>query len=295
MSAPAPQGSALNGLVTRVMARSINSLVWATDIDVLAPDHTLERRDGYWVVQSPNNPTYWWGNFLVFDDAPGPGDGDRWEQLFAEAFSARVEVTHRSLAWDRVDGELGAAEQELVARGYELESSAGLIARSDQITEHPRANTEVQVRALDPDGDELLWQQVIAVQMATDKEFGGSMQEYHLTFLRRRQAEQRAIFRSGRGGWYVALLDGVVAGSLGIVVTDRRARYQTVDTVQAFRRRGIASRLVVEAARDAMSKHPIDNFVIAADPDYHAIGIYEGLGFERAELVTGALRKPLLS
>ncbi len=90
----------------------------------------------------------------------------------------------------------------------------------------------------------------------------------------------------------MALLDGVVAGSLGIVVTDRRARYQTVDTAEQFRRRGIASRLVVEAARDAMSKHPIDHFVIAADPDYHAIGIYEGVGFERVELVVGATRKP---
>ena len=55
------------------MARSINSLVWATDIDVLAPDHTLERRDGYWVVQSPSNPTFWWGNFLLFDDPPAAG------------------------------------------------------------------------------------------------------------------------------------------------------------------------------------------------------------------------------
>lgn len=276
------------------MARSINSLVWATDIDVLAPDHTTERRDGYWVVQSPGNPTFWWGNFLLFDDSPAPGDGDRWEQLFAEEFAKRPEVTHRTLAWDRVDGELGAADQEFVARGYELERTSGLVVRSSHITDHPRANAEVEVRALDPDTDDHLWAAVIEVQMADGpEEFNGT--EYHRRFLLRRQAEHRAIFRSGRGSWYVALLDGVVAGSLGIVVTDRRARYQIVDTAEPFRRRGIASRLVVEAARDALSKHPIDHFVIAADPDYHAIGIYEGVGFERVELVVGAMRKPELS
>lgn len=36
----------------------------------------------------------------------------------------------------------------------------------------------------------------------------------------------------------------------------------------------------------------IASLVWATDPGYHAIGIYEGLGFERVELVTGALRKP---
>lgn len=149
---------------------------------------------------------------------------------------------------------------------------------------------------LDPDGDAHLWEAVIDVQMASsDEQWHGSLRAYHLEFLRRRQEEHRTIFRGGRGAWYVALLDGVVAASLGIVVTDRRARYQTVDTAEAFRRRGIASRLLVDAARDAMSKHEIDHFVIAADPDYHAIGIYEGLGFVRAEAVTAAVRKPDLS
>lgn len=273
------------------MARSINSLVWATDIDVLAPDHTAERRDGYWVVQSPSNPTFWWGNFLLFDDAPTAGDGDRWEQVFTGEFAHCPEVTHRTFAWDRVDGELGSADRELVSRGYELEWTSGLIARSDAIRAHERADPEVVVRALDPDGDERLWAAVIDVQMAgAREEFRDS--EYHLTFLRRRQEELRETFRRGRGSWYVALLDGAVAGSLGVVVTDRRARYQTVDTAEAFRRRGIARRLVVDAARQAMSRHAIDHFVIAADPDYHAIGIYEGLGFERVELVVGAMLRP---
>jgi ribosomal protein S18 acetylase RimI-like enzyme len=273
------------------MARSINSLVWATDVDVLAPDHTLERRDGYWVVQSPGNPTFWWGNLLLFDEAPSLGDGERWPELFAQEFVARPEVTHCTLGWDRVDGEAGLAEHELVARGFELEWTSGLIAKPEQIQEHPTANGEAEVRTLDPDSDEHLWEAVIEVQMAgAREEFRGS--EYHLNFTRARQRELREIFSAGRGSWYVALLDGVVAGSLGIVVTDTRARFQTVDTVERFRRRGLARRLVYEAARDACSRHAIDHFVIAADPDYHAIGIYEGLGFERVELVVGAMRKP---
>src|SRR5262249_11306717 len=42
------------------------SLVLATDLDVLAPDSVVERRDGYLLVRSPSNPTFYWGNFLLF-------------------------------------------------------------------------------------------------------------------------------------------------------------------------------------------------------------------------------------
>lgn len=273
------------------MAAPIDSLVWATDLDVLAQDHTVERRQGYWLVQSPSNPTYWWGNFLLFDDAPHVGDGERWQELFAAEFSPRPEVAHCALAWDRVDGEPGEAEHELVARGFELEWTCGLVARPESLTEHPSASREVEVRALEPDGDEDLWEAVVDLQMAgAEESFRGSA--YHLSFLRARQRELRELFSDGRGAWYLALLDGVVAGSLGIVVTDTRARFQSVETAERFRRRGVARRLVYAAARHASATQPIDHFVIAAEPDYHAIGIYEGLGFERVELVVGALRKP---
>jgi ribosomal protein S18 acetylase RimI-like enzyme len=275
------------------VARSINSLVWATDIDVLAADHTVERRAGYWVVQSPHNPTYWWGNFLLFDDAPAVGDGERWEALFAQEFAGRPEVSHCTLAWDRVDGEAGAAEHELGARGHELEWISGLVAPPERITLHPRANREVVIRALDPlpGADEELWRQVIALrqaQVGADDDPG-----YHLRFVRRHQQELREVLSRGdRGGWFVALLDGRVVGSLGLVATGRRARYQVVETAEAHRRRGIATRLITEAAAQVASDRPIDQLVISADPDYHAIGIYEALGFERVELVVGALRKP---
>ena len=276
------------------MARSINSLVWATDIDVLSLDHTLARHDGYWVVRSPGNPTFWWGNFLLFDAPPGKGDGELWEALFEAENRDQPEVTHRAFAWDRTDGAIGDAEWELRPRGYELERTAGLTATPDRIQRHARANRDVEVRALDPriGHDEELWDGAMRV-WREQQHHSGETDEYRDTFLRRRQAGLREIFRRGRrGAWYVALLDGQVVGSLGIVVTAGRARFQTVDTLEGHRGRGIATRLVTDSATHAASGHEIDHFVIAADPDYHAIGIYESVGFERAESVVGALRKP---
>jgi ribosomal protein S18 acetylase RimI-like enzyme len=93
----------------------------------------------------------------------------------------------------------------------------------------------------------------------------------------------------GRGAWYVALdpSSGAVAASCGIVVTDGRARYQAVGTTLEYRRRGICSRLVVDAARHSAEAYGAQRFVIVADLGYHALGLYESLGFVRAEHVVG--------
>ena len=104
------------------------SLVWATSIDVLPPERLVSRRDGYLAVRSPTNPTHHWGNLLVFDDAPAPGDGERWEALFAAEFADEPRVLHRTFAWDRTDDARGAMDSEFRARGYDVDLSVGMIA-----------------------------------------------------------------------------------------------------------------------------------------------------------------------
>ena len=271
----------------------VRSLVFATDIDVLADDHELIRREGFWAVRSPSNPSFWWGNFLLFDDSPAAGDTRHWEQLFVEQFADLPGVRHRTFGWDRVDGDTGAADAEFVARGYELNRATGLIAGADALRPHPRENRDVEVRALSPEpgADEELWAQVVAIQAADPPRGTGG--DYHLRYLRNRQAGYRELFRAGRGAWFVALDGQQVLSTLGIVVTERRARYQQVDTVASHRRGGIASRLIVEAARLSSATHAIDHFVIVADPEYHAIGLYESVGFAPVETVCSLQLIPL--
>ncbi len=79
---------------------------------------------------------------------------------------------------------------------------------------------------------------------------------------------------------------------MGIVVTGGRARYQAVDTAITHRRRGICSRLLVDAARHAVATYGATDLVIVADPDYHAAGIYESVGFRPVERVCGVCRPP---
>jgi ribosomal protein S18 acetylase RimI-like enzyme len=266
---------------------AIASLVWATDIDVLPADRVVERRDGYVAIRSPSNPTHWWGNFLLFDNPPGTGDGNRWETLFETEFSQEPEVRHRTFAWDRVDGSEGEAEAEFISRGYEPERVVGLLAEPSELRPHPRQNEDVLIQRLSEADDEP-WERVLELQLAMED------RSLEHVYLRRRLHDQRALFQTGRGGWYVARdpVTGEVVGSLGIVVTGGRARFQSVDTAPAHQRRGICSRLVVEAARDAAERWSVRQFVIAAAAEYHALGLYESLGFQARERVAGVCRRP---
>ena len=270
------------------------SLVWATSIDVLPADRRIERRDGYLAIRSPSNPAHYWGNYLLFEEPPRADDRDRWEALFGLEFGDEPGVRHRTFAWDQTDGAAGAAREEFTDHGYDLDESIGLIADAARPRHHRRTNRAVTVRALDPTAgaDEHVWAEVVELQVGNREE--GQDERDNRAFSRTRQADLREHFRAGRGAWYVAIdpATGGLAASCGVVVTEGRGRFQAVDTALTFRRRGIASRLVVDAAQHSAAHYGAKRFVIVADAGYHAVGLYESLGFERAEQVTGVCRWP---
>ena len=269
------------------------SVGWASSIDVLPFDRVVERCSGYVAVRSPSNPSHYWGNFLLFDNPPRQGDASRWEALFEDSFGDEPRVRHRTFAWGRTESDIGA-RSEFVDRGYNLDESVALIATAAQLRPHPRASSDVEIRALDPaeGADVEMWDAVVELQVKGRDP--GHEEEAYRAFSRQRLDDLRALCRAGRGAWYVALDDasGTVVGSCGIVATAGRGRYQAVDTAAAFRRRGICSRLVVEAAHRCAADYSAERFVIVADREYHALGLYESLGFERAEHHFGACRWP---
>jgi ribosomal protein S18 acetylase RimI-like enzyme len=270
------------------------SLVWATDLDVLPLSRVIERRPGFLLIRSPSNPDHYWGNYLLFDRAPVAGDALRSEAVFDELFGDEPRVRHRTFAWDRTDGVTDVAHGEFTSRGYDIEESVGLVADVHQLTAHPRENRDVVVRPLDPaaGSDAPLWDAVLELQVAgrDDRE----EEKAFRSFASPRLEDLRALFRAGRGSWYVAIAPttGEVVASCGVVVTAGRGRFQIVETAPAHRRRGICSRLVVEAGRRAAADHGAEQLVIAADPDYHALGLYESLGFVRRERVFGVCLRP---
>ena len=55
----------------------ISSLGFRTDVMVLAlGESAIEHHDRHLVARTPRNPTYWWGNFVLFADPVGTGEVD---------------------------------------------------------------------------------------------------------------------------------------------------------------------------------------------------------------------------
>lgn len=254
------------------------SLLAATDVDVLPDSSIVEDRGDYVVVRTPTNPQFHWGNFLMFRTPPATGDRERWEAVFDHEFGADREYRHYALCWDVV-GESGAAREEFIERaGYAADDAVALVAQPHELVDHPRANREVVVIQLDPDGDDEVWAAVLDLQVAA-REPGHTEADYR-RFVAQRMADRRARFRAGDGAWFAARMpDGAIAASCGVVVTHRRARFQAVDAHPSFRRRGLATRVVHDAARAALDQFGADQLVIGADAEYHALPLYESLGF----------------
>jgi ribosomal protein S18 acetylase RimI-like enzyme len=261
---------------------------------VLPIDAQVEQRDGYLVARSPSNPAFFWGNFLLFDAPPKAGDAERWDKLFELEFENEPRVRHRAFGWDRADGAIGLAREEFQPRGYELDEIIGLVVESGRLAPHPRENREVAIRPLEPapGAEEALWAAVLEIQVANREE--RFAEDAYRTFARARLTQLRARLDLGEGAWYVAVepARNEVVACCGIVVKHGRGRFQIVDTALAHRRKGICSRLVVEAAGHAAATFAAERFVIVADAGYHALGLYESLGFSRAEHLFEAFRQP---
>ena len=171
----------------------------------------------------------------------------------------------------------------------------GLQAAKGDARPHPRENREVTIAPLDPrpGAEPQLWAQVEEIWSASSGDEPVDEQARR-SFVRRRLGELRGLFGAGMGSWYVALEGdpGEVVGCCGIVARESLGRFQSVDTRSDRRRRGVCSRLVVEACRDSERRWGVERFVLVADAGYHALGLYESLGFEPVERVASVKFDP---
>jgi len=257
----------------------IASLGFRTDLMVLALGGSeIEHLDRHVVVRTPANPTFWWGNFVLFADSVGPGDVAGRLAVFAEAFPGADHV-----AWgiDSVDGTIGA-EAELVGAGFELSRDTVLAATS---LRPPSRGVDAELRRLVSDED---WRQALELRIAClpDDE------HYTEPFVRAHLAGSRALCEQGSATWFGAFERGTLRAALGIVADgDGLARFQMVETHPGSRRRGLASSLVHRAGSSALEAGA-ETLVIVADPTYHAIGLYRALGFADRETKVELTRRP---
>jgi RimJ/RimL family protein N-acetyltransferase len=261
------------------------SLGWRTDLNFARFDGELIERDDCLVVRTPSNPTYWWGNFLLFDHAPRAGDAEEWTRRFeAEIGRRQAESRHTTFGVDaREDFVL---PDDFVQRGFTLYASNVLTTRREQLRAPRKALSSgfrVATLKLPEQAPE-----AVELQVLCDAGEHESVEGYRL-FRQRQMARCEAMRRQGLGDWF-GVFEETASGERLVADCglfhagpggDALGRFQHVETHPAFRRLGLCSALIHAVCADAFERLQLHTLVIVADPLDVAIGLYESIGFER--------------
>jgi ribosomal protein S18 acetylase RimI-like enzyme len=261
----------------------IHSLGYRTDVMVRRLSGSqIEEHSDYIVVRTPASPGFWWGNFLLMPAAPSLADAEQWESWFAAEFP---DAQHIAFGLDTTDGRAGDPAA-LAALRASAQVDAVMSAAALREPDPP----DFELRAFDGPG----WAQLAALRStvyATPDDPADAVAPTE--FVRQQVAATEALVARGHGEWLGAFDNGLLVAALGIV-SDRSgvARYQAVETHPDYRRRGLARRLVYDAAMLAADRFDARELVIVADPEDHAFTLYESLGFTTVELQVEVMRSP---
>lgn len=258
----------------------LRSLGHRSDLIFARYDGVVEDKGSYIVVRTPDNPTFWWGNYLIFERPPQTGDDEKWLEHFRREIGEPPATQHIALTWDSLNGEMGVVEP-FVKRG--LEADIMSVLATETLRPPPRPNTEAEFRILKSDED---WQCSLELQMLARDEDLKNEAAYR-AYRSRKMQRYRAMSEDGLGAWFGAFLDGELVADLGVYKDDSLGRFQNVATHPDYRRRGLCGTLVHYAGKMALEDWNLKTLVMVADPDYHAARIYESVGFVAREQQPG--------
>lgn len=237
------------------------------------------------VVRTPDNPTYWWGNTLTFDQAPVAGDLLRWTRLFDQCVRVEQPASrHTTFGWS---GAVRGCVEPFVDAGFTLLESVVLAADGSMTIRAPHEDRSERMSMLSSSD----WPALRDLLIET-REVHHSLEGY-AAFAERRIATWCALCDAGQGAWFSAwqTLAGELrlVSALGVFVEpqrgadDRRVgRFQQVVTHPAARRQGLAGTLVARASRYAFDALDADTLIIIADEHDVARRVYESTGFRRS-------------
>jgi len=256
-----------------VRSPSPRSLGYYTDVAIRRLEGSaVTRESDHWRIETPANPSFYWGNFLLFDESSVARPTELLDQ-FQRSFPA---ARHVAIGVDMMTSGLANAE-EFRQVGLTVESASILVADTEAIGSERQSDADIR-----PLRQASEWEAFVAIGMQTRDDIYDEAE--YFAYLRDGAILRRQVAASGAAVWFGAFVDGQLAAHLGLYDCGAGvARYQSIVTAPDYRRQSLASDLVRVAAQFGREVFDTTTLVIAADPDYHAITLYESLGFERRE------------
>lgn len=259
----------------------VRSLALTTELALAQTRGTLTDRGDYLVVETPDDPTYYHGNLLVLPAAPQVGEVSHWLRRFeAELSGKNHAIKHVTLWWDGIAGDVGAADQ-LRAAGFTINVNSVMVL--DAAPRPVAAPAGIEIRKLD--ANEVLATADVAWAIADRHD------DVYRRFYQRRANWHRQLAVRGLATFWGAFDGDDIVGSLGLVTLGNIGRYQDVQTLATHRRRGIATALLVAAARQGFSSG-LARVVIIAEAGSGADQVYTRIGFREIEKMASAVKAP---
>lgn len=148
---------------------------------------------------------------------------------------------------------------------------------TDALIPPRRYNHDLEIRALTTDADFAEHTELHVLCREGEDETD------YRAFYKAKTDTYRKMIAAGLGRWFGAFLGGKLVADMGLFAEGGLARYQSVVTHPAFRRRGICSTLLYEVGRFAFDTLKATTLVIVADEHYFAKNIYGAVGFKVCE------------
>lgn len=251
----------------------VTSLGFRTDLRLLElTGSEIEDRGTHFVIRTPANPTYFWGNFLLLKQLPVPGG----EREVIGAFHTEFPLAaHVSIGVDGTE-DLTEDLRPFVEAGMEIDSGV-VLTTSALVAPSPVADGVV-VRPLESGDD---WERRARLSHGL---WSQTDESTFMTYARRKNDQERDLVARGLGQRYAAFVGDELVSTAAVFVTHAGiARFQSVETHRDHRRRGLAAAVVHAAGEHALATYGTGVLVIAADHDGDAIRIYRRLGFADTE------------
>lgn len=259
----------------------VESLGYRTDLFLIRELGEIEQRDGYVVARTPDNPTFYWGNFLLYAGPPSADSVRQWSSDFAREFP---QARHVALGWNSSNrGET----QAFIDDGFALQEL--VVLQATRVRSPAASNEACVVRPLETPEE---WRDAreLGVRIRGD-DFPD--EEAYRIFRAGRTQGFRRLQELGAGFYYGAFVGDVLAGTLGIFEAGNAARYQQVEVDETFRRRGICKMMMSQAAAHFATTRSVHRFVIVTEVDNHhnTRALYESMGFADPELQWGVCKR----
>ncbi len=243
----------------------MTSLAFKTDLFFV---EEVAYHPGLTVALSASNPTYYWGNYLLYETQPTPEEARReFERYFPDA-------KHCSVGWQEDVPPLASWK------------SLGFLEVDDLVLVCESANPSDNYHLLSLD----CWGDVRNLSAQVDPQEKGNA-DYKL-FKDRLFKRYEQLVTEGKGQWFGLWEGGKLISHCGAFWENGVARFQCVETHQEFRRRGHCHKLTSAALSYLFCVRNIDEAIIVAAKDSVASRIYERCGFVKTGVQRGVWLAP---